>query len=260
LNAENLVWYRMWMAALALILYNLIVSQKMLIIKGSWKKISLASLFVALHWILFFASIKASKISIGVVCMSTQAFMISILQPLLKRTRIKPYEIILGLFVIVSMVMIFGFEYQYKTGIWLGLASSFFAVLFTILNAQLTKELPATVISGWEMGIGALFVSIYLLCANQMNAEALTLRNDDLFYLLILSIVCTALAFAVSVNIMRKLSAYTVSLSVNLEPVYTILLALIIYGMREQLSVGFYAGAGILLLTVLAEPLFSKQK
>lgn len=260
LKAEQLVWYRMWMAALALVLYNLCTRQHMFIIKDSWKRISLASLFVALHWVLFFGSIKASNISIGVVCMSTQAFMISLIQPLVKKTRVRPHEIILGLFVIVAMVIIFGFEYKYKTGILLGLGSSFFAVLFTILNARLTKELPATVIAGWEMGIGALLLTLYLFATGQMDVGSLTLKGYDLSYLLILSIVCTALAFAVSVNIMKKLSAYTVSLSVNLEPVYTILLALAIFGSREHMSAGFYAGTGILLLTVLAEPLFSSKK
>jgi drug/metabolite transporter (DMT)-like permease len=260
LEAEQLVWYRMFMAAIALVLYNLLTKQNMLLISGSWKQISLASLFVVLHWVLFFGSIKASNISIGVVCMSTQAFIISLVQPLVKKTRVKFHEIILGLFVIGAMVIIFGFEYKYKTGILLGLASSFFAVLFTILNARLTKELPATVIAGWEMGIGAFLLTVYLLASNKLNALSLELRGYDIYYLLVLSIVCTALAFAVSVNIMKKLSAYTVSLSVNLEPVYTILLALAIFGTKEHMSAGFYAGTAILLLTVLVEPLIFNKK
>lgn len=227
---------------------------------GHWKILLPASLFVALHWIFFFGSIKASNINIGVVCMSTQAFMISLIQPIVKGTRIRPVEIVLGLLVVAAMIIIFGFEYRYKTGIWMGLVSSFFAVLFTLLNAKLVKEVPATVISGWEMGIGAAFISIYLMATGGMTQAQLQLKGDDLLHLLALGIVCTALAFAVSVQIMKKLSPYTVSLSVNLEPVYTILLALYFYPDKEVMTAGFYAGTVILIGTVVTDALISSKK
>jgi len=166
---------------------------------------------------------------------------------------------LLGLLVVGAMVIIFGFEYRYKTGIWMGLVSSFFAVLFTIMNARLVKALPATVISGWEMGIGAVFVSIYLAATGGLTTQQIQLQGSDLVYLLLLGIVCTALAFAVSVQIMKKLSPYTVSLSVNLEPVYTILLALCFYPDKEVMSAGFYAGTAILIGTVVAEAVVSSR-
>lgn len=260
IDAPQLVWYRMGMAGIALMLWNLITRQNILVITLHWKSLLLASLFVVIHWVFFFASIKVSTVSIGVVCMSTQAFMISLLQPLIKKTKIKPYEALLGLLVVIAMIIIFGFEYQYKLGIFLGLASSLFAVLFTIINARLIKDVQATVIAGWEMIVGAILISIYLIASNQLSAELITLKGNDIYYLLLLSIICTAVAFPVSVHIMKKLSAYIVSLSVNLEPVYTILLTMIpVFGGKNIMSPGFYAGTAILLVTVLVQPLLSRK-
>lgn len=273
LEAAQLVWYRMIIACLALSLYNIIVGQRfdktpLDVMPGiskdprpaivlHWRTLIPAGIFVALHWIFFFGSIKASNINIGVVCMSTQAFMISLIQPLVKGTRIKPIEIVLGLLVVMAMILIFGFEYRYKAGIWMGLASSFFAVLFTLLNAKMVKEVSATVISGWEMGIGAVLITFYLLLTGGLGVDQLELQANDLYYLLLLGIVCTAFAFAVSVQIMKKLSAYTVSLSVNLEPVYTILLALCFWPDTEIMSAGFYAGTAILIGTVIGDAIIS---
>lgn len=279
LQAPQLVGYRMWIAAAALLLFNVYIRLRRKRVQAIMVKnvidykpvngasplaqhrisILLASTCVALHWIFFFGSIKASNINIGVVCMSTQAFMISLIQPLIKRTGIKPIEIILGLLVVAAMVIIFGFEYRYKTGIWMGLVSSFFAVLFTLLNARMVKELPATVISGWEMGIGAVLVTLYLAVTGGLTAAQVQLQGSDLIYLLLLGIVCTALAFAVSVQIMKKLSPYTVSLSVNLEPVYTILLALCFYPDKEVMSAGFYGGTAILIGTVVTDAIISSR-
>lgn len=260
LESPQLVWYRMGVAAITLFAYNFLMKEQLTSIFQDWKKLVLASLFVALHWIFFFGSIKASNISIGVVCMSTQAFMLSLIQPLLKRVPIKPHEILLGVIVVGAMIMIFGFEYKYKTGILLGLISSLFAVLFTILNSGFVKEYKASVISNWEMLIGFGLLSLYLCTQGQLNDTTLSLKGNDLLYILLLAIVCTAVAFPVSVYIMKKLSAFTVSLSVNLEPVYTILLALLMFGEKEKMSIGFYAGACLLILTVVAEStLFNKK-
>ncbi len=249
----------MGIAFVTLFFYNRIKREKLWPPKNELKSLFPGGLFTALHWIFFFGSIKASNISIGVVCMSTQAFMISIIQPLYRKTKMSSIEITLGVVVVFAMVCIFGFEYQYKLGIILGLISSFFAVCFTIINAGLTKRMRATVIAEWEMGFGFLLLSLYLLLSCDMTALKLTLHGNDIYYLLLLAIICTAVAFAVSVNIMRKLSAYTVSLSVNLEPVYTILLALLLFGEKEHMSWGFYAGTGVLLASVLTENLITKK-
>ncbi len=261
IDAPQLVWYRMWIAGAALMLWNLVTRKKIGLFFDHWKSIVLASLFVAIHWVFFFGSIKASTVSIGVVCMSTQAFMISLIHPLIKRTKIKLHEALLGLVVVAAMIIISGFEYQYKLGILMGLISSLFAVLFTIINARLIKEIPATIIAGWEMCLGALFVMIYLMCTNDFTIEKISLHGNDVYYLLLLAIICTAVAFPVAVHIMKKLSAYIVSLSVNLEPVYTILLTLIpIFGGKNLMSAGFYAGTALLLATVLVEPVLSRKK
>jgi drug/metabolite transporter (DMT)-like permease len=259
ISVEHKVWFRMGIAFASLFLFNALYFRKTLPPKNEWKHLSLASFFIVMHWLFFFGSIETSTLSIGVVCMSTQAFMMSLLQPLIRGTKILLHEILLGVLVIIAIGLIFGFEYQHREGILIGLASSFFGVLFTIMNSGLIKRIPASMIASWEMGLGFVFLAIYLLLTNDFNWEEMQPKGNDLWYLLLLGTICTAVAFPVSVYIMKKLSAYAVSLSVNLEPVYTILLALLLFGEKEQMSAGFYAGTVILLISVSLESTFSRK-
>ena len=259
ISVEHKVWFRMGIAFASLLVFNAVYFRKTLPPTNEWKYLSLSSFFIVMHWLFFFGSIETSTLSIGVVCMSTQAFMMSLLQPLIRGTKILLHEILLGVLVIIAIGLIFGFEYQHREGILIGLASSFFGVVFTIMNSGLIKRMPASMIASWEMGLGFVFLSIYLLLTNDFNWAEMQPKGNDVWYLLLLGTICTAVAFPVSVYIMKKLSAYAVSLSVNLEPVYTIVLALLLFGKKEQMSAGFYAGTAILLISVSLESTFSKR-
>jgi len=183
--------------------------------------------------------------------MSTGAFFTSLIEPVFFKRKIKALEIILGLIVIGGLYIIFNFESQYKLGIIYALISSFLGSLFAVLNGLFIKSYNANSISLYQLFFGTLFVSIYLFLNNSFSVSFFSLQQSDWIYLLILSSICTAYAFIASVKIMKYLSPYTVMLTINLEPVYAIILALFIFGDKEKMNPEFYLGACIVLGVVL---------
>lgn len=252
IDGEPLAWIRMGLAFVGLALF-------MLLRKISFKtdfrtilKFIGIGLIVAVHWATFFMAIKASNVSVALVCMSSSALFMSFLEPLILKRRIDKWEIFFGLIVIGALVMIFEIEPQYKLGIALALTSAFLAALFTALNAIYIKEHNATKITTYEMLGGFLGLSAFMFISGNAFSEGSIPQPMDWIYLLILSLLCTAYAFVVSVDIMKVVSPFTVAISVNLEPIYAILMALVIFGEEEHMSAGFYTGAAVLILTILA--------
>jgi drug/metabolite transporter (DMT)-like permease len=153
--------------------------------------------------------------------------------------------------VIAGLYVIFNFETQYKLGILYALISSFLGSLFAVLNGVFVKKYNANSISLYQLFFGVLFISVYLFFTNSFSIAFFQLSSSDWFYLLILSSICTAYAFIVSVKVMKYLSPYTVMLTINLEPIYAIILALFIFGDKEKMNPEFYYGAFIVLFVVL---------
>jgi len=252
IEAIPLVWYRMLIASLLVFLY---VKAKKIPIRFPLKvKIgfAIAGVCIALHWLTFFAAIKASNVSITLALMSTGAFFTSFLEPLFYRRKIIGYEVFFGLLVIVGLYIIFNVETQYKTGILLALTSAFLSALFSVINGKYAKQYSATVISLYELFYGVIAISIYLASTGAFNASFFQLSWSDFGFLFLLASVCTAYAFIASVHVMKWLSPYTVMLTINLEPVYGIILALLVLGDSENMSSQFYYGALIILATVVA--------
>lgn len=183
--------------------------------------------------------------------MSTGAFFASFLEPILNGKKIIWYEVFLGLIVVSGLYIIFNVEIDYFYGILLALTSAFLSALFSVINSKFVKTHDPTVISFYELIGGVLFFSLFILVSNKFSADFFHLTFHDLMYLLILSSFCTAYAFIASTSVMKHLSAYTVMLTINLEPIYGILLAVVIFKEKEQMSTAFYIGALIILSTVL---------
>ena len=251
IEAIPLVWYRMLLAVIFIFLYFLIKKKSFAIDKKSLLKFLFTGIVIALHWITFFKAIKVSNVSIALVTMSTGAFFASFIEPLFFRRRIKSIEIILGIVVIGGLYIIFNFETQYYLGIIYALISAFLAALFSVLNGMFVKKTDADVISFYQLSFGVLFITVFLFFTNSFTANFFKLTASDWFYLILLSSLCTAYAFIVSVKIMKHLTPYTVMLTLNLEPVYAIILALFIFGDKEKMNVEFYYGAFIVLFVVL---------
>ena len=251
IDAIPLVFFRMGLAVIFITIYFIYKKKSFYVDKRGLLKFLITGIIIALHWIFFFKAIKVSNVSVALVTMSTGAFFTSIIEPVFFKRKIKLLEIILGLIVIAGLYIIFNFESQYKLGIIYALISSFLGSLFAVLNGLFIKRYRADSISLYQLLFGTLFVTIYLFLNNSFSISFFSLQKLDWIYLFVLSSICTAYAFIVSVKVMKYLSPYTVMLTINLEPVYAIILALFIFGDKEKMNPEFYLGACIVLGVVL---------
>ncbi|WP_306641273.1 DMT family transporter [Sanyastnella coralliicola] len=216
-------------------------------------------LVAAAHWITFFAAIKVSTVSVALATLASSALFVSIFDPLVTKRKLDYREIILGVLVIVGLIFIFSFETQYKLGILLALISAFLAGAFSTFNAIQIKHRDAVNISFYEMLSATIGVLIYLYATGGVNEELVELSREDWTWLLLLGTIATAFAFVISVEVMKVLSPFTVALTINLEPVYSILLALLIFGEEEKMTSGFYLGAIIILGSLFVDALMKRK-
>jgi drug/metabolite transporter (DMT)-like permease len=208
-------------------------------------------LLIALHWITFFHAIHVSNVSITLSIFSLGAFFASLLEPLFYGRKVLWYEVFFGLIIIAGLGMIMNVEVNYLEGMIYALVSIILGVLFTLMNGKLIEDHDSSVISFYEFIAGVFFISLYFLYQNKFSLDFFVLTFNNWLLILILASICTAYAFTASVKVMEKLSPYTVMLTTNLEPVYGIILAYFIIGGKEKMSVSFYIGAVIILITVI---------
>lgn len=260
LDALPLVWFRMLFAVGFIAVFIYFKKLPLRVSKKSLLQFIFAGLIIALHWFTFFKAIKVSNVSVTLACLSTGAFFASLLEPILYGKKVVWYEVFLGIIVVFGLYIIFNVEGNYWEGIILALISAFLSALFAVINSKFVKEHDATVISFYELAGGVFFFSIFLLFGNSFNADFFQLTTQDFVYLLILSSVCTAYAFIASTSVMKFLSPYTVMLTINLEPIYGIILAVLIFKEKEQMSFEFYIGALIILFTVLLNVIIKSRK
>lgn len=251
IQADALVWYRMGIASVFLFFFILFKKESFRIPTKEFLKLIFVGLLIALHWVFFFEAIHISNVSITLAVFSSGAFLASILEPIFYGRKVLWYEVFFGLIIIAALAMILKVEINYLEGIMYALVSIIIGVLFTLMNGKLIEKNEPSVITFYEFLAGVFFITIYFLFTNKFNADFFTLSTNDWFYLLILSSVCTAYAFTVSVKVMRVLSPYTVMLTTSLEPVYGIVLAYFIIGGKEKMSVEFYIGAVLIIITVI---------
>jgi drug/metabolite transporter (DMT)-like permease len=251
LDALPLVWFRMLFAVFFIFLYIQYKKISVKVPKRVILKFLVAGLIIALHWFTFFRAIKVSNVSITLACLSTGAFFTSIIEPIFFKKKMVWYEIFFGLIVVLGLTIIFNVEGKYIEGIILALLSAFLSASFAVINSKFVKDYEPTVISYYELAGGVLFFSLFLLFTSSFDADFFHLSVSDFSYLMILSSVCTAYAFIASTAVMKFLSPYTVMLTINLEPIYGIILAVLIFEDKEQMSPAFYIGAVIILVTVI---------
>lgn len=220
-----------------------------------------AGFVIAMHWVSFFHAIKISNISVTLACLSTGAFFTSLLEPYFFKRPVIKYEVFLGGLVIAGLALIFSFETQYFYGILTALTSALLSASFSIINAKLIHKYPndSTIISFYEILGGILFLLVIMLITGGFSLDKYNLSGSDWLWLFVLGSVCTAYPFIASLDIMKYLSPYTVMLTINLEPIYGILLAVMIFGEKEKMTPQFYLGGVIILLTVLANGYFKNR-
>jgi drug/metabolite transporter (DMT)-like permease len=256
LNEGLLVWYRLLITAVSLWVLALLRRQDIQIGRRDiWRIFGIGGI-AALHWVAFYGSIKYSNVSIGLLCFSAIGFFTAIIEPLLMRHRLDWVELLLGLLVIAGIFLIFQVDPHYKTGIGIGLVSALLAALFPVLNKRILRRVPAATVTLYELSGGFLVLTVLMpLYLWLFPAPSLLPGWADLGWLLILSWACTVLAFNLGMLALEKISAFTVSLSYNLEPIYGILLAFVLFREDKYLNKGFYLGLLIILSSIVLQML-----
>lgn len=251
IQADALVWYRMLFAAVFIFIFIFYKKKSFKIPIKELFKLLFVGLLIALHWVFFFKAIHISNVSITLAVFSLGAFLASILEPIFYKRKILWYEVFFGLVIIAALVLILQVEINYYEGMLYAFVSVIIGVLFTLINGKLIEKHEPSVITFYEFLAGVFFISIYFLFTNKFNVDFFILTANDWILLLILSSICTAYAFTASVKLMRIISPYTVMLTTSLEPVYGIVLAYFIIGGKEKMSVEFYIGAILIVITVV---------
>jgi drug/metabolite transporter (DMT)-like permease len=260
LDALPLVWFRMLFAVGFIWVYLFIKKIPFRVSTKTLLKFLITGFIIALHWLTFFKAIKVSNISITLACLSTGAFFTSLIEPVLFGKKIVWYEVFFGLLVVCGLCIIFNVHGEYIEGMVYALICAFLSALFTVLNSKFVKTHNPTIISFYELAGGAVFFTLLLFLSNSFTPSFFHLSTNDLMYLMILSSICTAYAIIASTALMKYLSPYTVMLTINLEPIYGILLAVIIFKEKEKMSMEFYIGALIILVIVILNAIIKSQK
>ncbi|MDR2950796.1 MAG: DMT family transporter [Prevotella sp.] len=256
LNEGMLVWYRLLITSVFLFLMLWVTKKLKQVPIKDFLKIGFVGLLLTSHWIFFYASIKSSNVSIGVVCFSMTGFFTAILEPIINHRRISLRELFFSVVALCGIALIFHFDTRYRTGILLGTISSALAACFVIAN----KRVGATTNYSWDITLlyemvgGFLFLSLILpFYLYFFPVESFSPGNLNLLYLIIFSIVCTIGLYMLQIQALKSISAFTLNLSYNLEPVYSIVLAMIIFGEAKELDTSFYAGLGLIILSVFLQ-------
>jgi drug/metabolite transporter (DMT)-like permease len=256
LNEGLLVWYRMMFSALGLLFLAAIGGGIPRVSRSGMLKLMGVGAVIAFHWVAFYGSIKYSNVSIGLVCFSAIGFFTAVLGPLVSRQPFDWVDCLLGLVVMLGIWLIFSFEGSQRTGILLGVLSALLGALFTILNKPMVTAYGPEAVTFYELGGGWLVLTIFMpLYLQAFPPDHAIPTVSDFLWLLVLSMLCTVLAFRLSVGALRDISPFTVNLSYNLEPVYGILLAFLIYREDRHLDAGFAWGFAVILLSVALQSL-----
>jgi drug/metabolite transporter (DMT)-like permease len=261
--AAEMVWYRSVLAAIGM-------GAVILATRGTFKvsRKDLLKLFgiggvVALHWIAFFGSARVSNVSVSLVGFATNSLWTALLEPWVNKTGIKKYELFLGLLVIAGLYLIFSFDFQYKVGLLLGIFAGFTSAVFAVANARLVKRIPARSITFYEMigvvAITGLFVPLYHVISDHRIQFPILPTGMDVLYIALLAGVCSVYAYTVAVELMKRISVFMIQLTLNLEPIYGIIMAVIIFGQQEKMNLHFYVGTLVILSAVISYPLVRKR-
>ena len=256
LNGILLVFYRMLITSL--ILWGLYLNRKNNHQYPTKIKLQLLGIggIIAMHWVCFYASIKLANISIALVCFSSTSLFSSIIEPLSRKFKIQIQEILIGLLCLVGILLIFHFDSKFRTGIVIGLFSAFFAAIFSIINKRITNHVDVNTIQTYEMTGGVLFLVpfVFIMSAmNHFNPILVTPTSMDWVWLLILAIGCTVISNHLMLSALKHISAFTLNVTLNLEPVYGIILAFVLFKEQKQLGASFYIGFLLILLSVIIQ-------
>ena len=255
----ELVFYRTLLAAAGVAVVMGYRKESLRMAPRELLKIAGVGVLISLHWIFFFWSAKVSTASVCLAGMATTSLWTAFVDPIINKKRVKLYEVALGLLVISGLLVIFQFENGYWLGLSMALGAAFLSALFSVLNGRLTLRHSPYQITFYEMGAASLVAVLFLPIYSYLDGSAIqwSWKGLDWLWLLILGGICTVYAFSVSVELMKRLPVFSINLTINLEPVYGILLAVAIFGEKEKMTDQFYYGTAIILVSVLIYPVLN---
>ena len=265
LQSSEVVFWRMLIGWVTLLIYLFLTRQTISVSKITLMQLLGNGALIALHWYCFFEAIALSNVSIALVFMSTTALFTSIAEPIVTKKKFIPKELITGILVILGIAIIVNdLNYlenpKYLHAIVLALISALLAAFFSVINSVLVKKTNSAVITLYELFGGFILIAVIFISSGEIALEKLSLNIDQIFWLVLLGTICTSFAFIMGVYVMKFIPAYTVNLSVNLEPIYAIILALIIFKDSEMMSFNFYIGSAIVVGSILLNAFFKKNK
>lgn len=263
LSALSLVWWRVLLTSTSLLFLIRVRRLFRQMPKEDLRRFMGIGALVGIHWICFYGAIKLSNASIALIAMATTSFFTAFLEPLILRQKVKWFEIALGLLIIPGMILIVNStELSKLNGLWIGLLAAFVIAIFATLNKKYIQQYNVLEITFLELGTACLLISLSLplyFIITKESWTALLPSPMDWVYLLILSLLCTTLAYVLALRSLKHLSAFASNLTVNLEPVYGIALAWVLLGENQELSAGFYWGGVIILVSVFSYPILKRK-
>lgn len=258
LSADVMVFYRTLLAALGMGVLMLVRKETFYISRSDLFKLLATGSIVSVHWLTFFFSVKLSNPSTALVGFATCSLWAALIEPLVKGHRIKLIEVLLGIVVVGGLYIIFSFDFQYPFGLFLGILSGVTVAIFGVINSLFVRRMSPTTITFYEMTGACITTALFIGTVWNDNMKLLP-APLDWFWIAILALVCSVYAYAVSIELMKRLSVFFIQLSLNLEPVYGIILALLIFGESEVMGWSFYVGTVIILAAVLLYPFLKSR-
>ncbi len=262
-NAMQLVWFRIAITITLMAIYLVFIKESINVSRKKLIQLSLVGFIICIHWLFFYGAIKVSNVSVTMAAFSTGTLFTAIIEPLVYKRKIVIYEIIIGLIIIAAICLIFSAEIHFGLGILYGILAALTASVFSVFNGVLIQNtnepITSPVLSFIELTAALVGLSVYLFVSNNFTNQFFTVSSTDYFLLFLLAAICTVFPFIASVNLMKHLTPYTINLSVNLEGVYGIILASLIFNENKTLSITFYVGFAIILFAVFFNA-FLKQK
>ena len=253
LNEVDIVWYRMFFTSMILVVFTGLP-------RVGWKKflqIAGCGALLGLHWMLFYCSIKASNVSIGVVCFALVGFFTALFEPVIFRRKVSWAELLLSLITVAGLLFIFSLDARYRYGITIGVVSSAVCALYAIFNKKVSVGVRSRTMLMYQMSGGIVGVSLiipfYLMIFPAGQDVMVVPTGSNLWWMLCHALFCTIGMYLLQIQALKQLSAFTVNLTYNLEPCYTIILALLFFGEARELNLSFYIGIALVVVSVLLQ-------
>ncbi len=265
LETPYLVWHRMFIAFISLFIFLLFKKQIRSINKKDILPLLGIGAIVALHWFFFFGAIKVANISVAVICLATASLFSAFMEPIFFKRKLLKYELVFGIIVFGALSFMLyekpeNEDINYFLGYVYGIASAFLGTLFTMFNGKYINKVDAAKITMVEMLGGVILISLYFIYIEDYSILTTSLIFDDIIYLILLGTICTAGIFVWMTEIMRHITPYALIMAINLEPIYSIIIGLIIFSETETMNLSFYIGSSIILFIVFLDGYIKNKK